>query len=204
MEGAVGGRNSDLKKSQGRGKAPSSLPRLPTWPPSKSHGIPALAGGWVPLLRDQLPRAGSAPLRLEDHSRANWLVVGGTDRSVVYSCEGFTVYRYQCYPCLCRSRLPISEQEPPGDPPHQPLCRVPGGGGGERTEAASPVFIGGPGSRSVPRIRTSICWVPLGWALWEALPRILRSWCVSCLPSGGATEQQAPGPELRLLGEGGP
>lgn len=45
VEGAVGGRNSPLKKSQSCGKDPSSLLcRLPKWRPSKSCLIPAIAG----------------------------------------------------------------------------------------------------------------------------------------------------------------
>lgn len=112
-----------------------------------------------------LPHSG-----LEDHSKANWLAGGRTTQDNTgtwFTCKDFTVYRHVLYSCLRGSRPPSLEQEPPGDsshgpgplasscprhlPSHQPLCSVPGGGGGERTDAASPVFLGDPGSRSLPR-----------------------------------------------------
>lgn len=62
VEGAVGGRNSDLKQSQGCGKDPSSLfHRLPTWPPSKSHLIPALAEEVGPASQTTAPPGGVCP-----------------------------------------------------------------------------------------------------------------------------------------------
>lgn len=84
VEGAVGGRNSDLKKSQGRGKDPSSLPRLPTWPPSKSHLIPALAGGVGPASQRTDPPGGVCPTlgwRIVPKQTGWW---DGQNRSAVY------------------------------------------------------------------------------------------------------------------------
>lgn len=98
VEGAVGGRNSDLKKSQGCGKRPSSLLRLlPTWRPSKSCLIPAMAGEVGPApQRNSFPGWGPLQFGLGDHSKANWPGLGQIGSW--FTCEHFTVYKYVLYP----------------------------------------------------------------------------------------------------------
>lgn len=90
VEGAVGGRSSDLKKSQGLGEDPASLPRLPAWPPSKSHLIPARGGS--PFSENSSPGRALPPSGLEDHSKAAWLVAGRANQEwgLLVSSGGFS------------------------------------------------------------------------------------------------------------------
>lgn len=181
-------------------------------------------GGWVRRLREQLPRAGSAPLWAGGPFQSK-LAGGRTDntgawftlRSLQFTGTYYTlVYTEADSPVwsknpleILHTRLGLCQLLPQASclPPAPVQCTW--GWGGQRTDAASPTFPGDPGSGVEPNRRllgsqglvTVGGTSPYSQVISQGLsPAQFRaSWCVSsACPQMAATEQQAPRPESRL------